>query len=441
MNKFIKIENREHHLARCTRCSQCKFVPYAKSRKYSSACASIEVGGFHRHSGGGQVILGAAIQAGYIDITPGVLDAIKTCSMCGACDISCKVNFGETVEPLESLYALREKIVREGHAPPEYQKIIEHFHSEGNEYGHPKEDRTRWSTGLKEPLKANPSADVLLHIGGHLSYETNSHADLCKVVSKLQQTGLALSYLGNDEGPTGATAFDLGYMDYAKACAENFVQQVIDLGVTTVVTFSASAIAAFRAVYPRLGVNFQAVRVLHVTEYVLELAEAGTLRLEQAQAVSGKSIAYHDSCRLGRLSEKWEREDLGFDIKHGGYSVSREPQTLRFGEHGIYDAPRKLLAAMGADVIELVRNRAASYCCGAKGGLRQASPKTADHAAKSRIDEAIDTQCNLLVSGCGNCATHLNTSASDAIEVADLLGLLANSLEVGETMNAVGENA
>jgi len=437
-NALAGLAERKEFLERCTRCSQCKFVPAPASLQHASICPSIDYGEFHAHSGGGQLIMGAGLLSGDLAYSPGLIDAISSCTMCGGCDISCKVTFGETVEPLDSLYALRAKIVDDGQSPPKHKQLIANIRAEGNPGGHPRSRRGRWSEPLRDVLRPADDCELLIHIGSTLSYDGTKHAALQTVVRILEESGIVVGSFGENEDSCGATAFDLGYRDDAKRFAEKFVGQIKASNAHTVVTFSATAIAAFRGIYPRFGLDFGDLRVLHISEYVLELADSGIISLDRHHRLSGQKAAYHDACKLGRLSEAWQPRDLALDHVMGGFYTSRAPQGLRFGNNGCYDAPRELLRRMGLDVVELERNRAGSYCCGASGGVRETAPEAAALAASNRLAEIEDAACTTLVSGCSNCSSHLGEHARGKVAVEDLLDLLALSLQSGTAKSRGG---
>lgn len=432
MPALPSLDDRRDFLHRCTRCSQCKFVPAPKSQRHASACPSIDFGQYHAYSGGGQVILAAALQERQVDATPALLDAVSACTMCGACDVSCKVNFAETVEPMDSLYALRAHLARQGQVPPAWQTQIERLRRCGNAAGHPRADRGRWADGLTSVRPGQP-ADVVLHIGSTLAYDTPRHATLGAIVQGLARAGVRVSHLGVAEGSSGSLAFDLGFVDDARALAQALADAVTATGAGTLVTFSAPALAAFRSVYPRLGVSFgtpaRPVRVLHITEYLQELVDAGRLALQSVASSALQAVAYHDACKLGRQSEPWQPHDTALDRQMSGLYTSRAPQALRFGHGGCYEAPRALLRAMGLQVHELERHHEASYCCGACGGVPDAQPDAATLAARHRLAELHDTPVRTLVSACSGCSRHLGQHTGGSAQVLDLLDLLARALQ------------
>lgn len=435
MNTPQSLEERNDFLARCTRCSQCKFVPTPKSQAYASACPSIDYGNFHAYSASGQLINGRGLLEGKVRYTKELLHSISSCTMCGGCDSACKVNFAELVQPLDSLYALRAKIVNDDQSPPEHRALIGNLRNHGNRAGRPRAERARWAEGLglavADTAPGKGRADVLLHIGGDLAYAQERWQALRTIVQALLDAGESLAHGGTDEGPAGGFAFDLGYTEDARSFATATVERVRRSGARTLVTFSAPALAAFRAVYPRFGLSFGSVRVLHVTEYLQELAAKGRLEL-QAPALARGPAAYHDPCKLGRLSEPLQPHDTTLDVKMNAIYVSRAPQALRFGNDGCYEAPRALMGGMGVPVVELERNRSASFCCGAGGGTKETVPEAARLAAKSRLAEVESCGASTLVTACNGCAAHLaETARAEGIpvRVLDMLELLAQALQ------------
>ncbi len=431
MDGTAKIADRHDFLDRCMRCSHCKFVTTPKSQQFVSVCPSMDYGEFHAYSASGQLIMASGLLHGEVDYSERMTDIISACTMCGACDVSCKLNFGETVEPLDGLYAFRAKIVEDGRSPAAHRALMGRIAQTGNAQGQPAERRADWAKDLSAALATDGACDILLHVGSTLSFDAEKQPVLKRITETLHEAGLRVRYLGTDEGSSGSTAFDLGYQDEARQLAQTFADQVTRSGAQTVVTFSSAAIAAYRAIYPRLGVSFGDLRLLHISEYLLELADQGVIHLTPSKDATGP-VAYHDPCKLGRLSEPWEPRDLSLEHAPAGIYMSRDPDKLRYGNDGCYDAPRALLRKIGFDVVELERNRHSSFCCGANGGVTDAVPEAADKAAQSRLSELPQTGCSTMVSGCGNCANHMNKTASDGVTVVDLLALLAASIQAGK---------
>ncbi len=98
--------------------------------------------------------------------------------------------------------------------------------------------------------------------------------------------------------------------------------------------------------------------MIHHTELLLELIESGQLRPRKRLAYR---VTYHDPCTLGRYN-------------------------------GVYEAPRQVLAALGVELIEMPRNRANAFCCGAGGGriwMKELRPEGVRRPSEQRIDEAV----------------------------------------------------
>jgi Fe-S oxidoreductase len=83
--------------------------------------------------------------------------------------------------------------------------------------------------------------------------------------------------------------------------------------------------------------------------------------LKEGGTFKGKRITYHDSCYLGRANN-------------------------------IYEAPRKVLEALDAELVEMKRCRSKGLCCGAGGAqMFKEEEKGTIRVNFERTNEAIDT--------------------------------------------------
>ena len=137
--------------------------------------------------------------------------------------------------------------------------------------------------------------------------------------------------------------------------------------------------------YKTLKEDYENIDVMHVSQLLRQLIAEGKLDFSKKDF----NVTYHDSCHLGRHME-------------------------------IFDDPRSVIESV-ADIVEMENNRENSLCCGAGGGVKSAYPEIADELAKSRINQAKDTDCEILIAACPFCKLNLE---NDDLEVLDLTEFL-----------------
>jgi Fe-S oxidoreductase len=405
----MSLQDRRQYQESCIRCSQCKFVPAPRSRDFASLCPSMDHGQFHAYSGGGQVITSYALMQGKAAVTERLVDSVFSCTMCGACDTACKTNEGDNVEPLDTLYELRAHLAREGQVPAPMKALMEGLRREGSHLG-PRAERSRWAEGLDLKDATRARVEVLLHVGGSSAFDRGQWPALQALVRLLRAAGVDFGIAFDAERDAGGLAYDLGFQDDARTLALHQQKLVKDAGACVLLAASAEDYAAFRNLYPRLGVALPGVRVVHSTDYLEELLASGQLTL---QARREGRVTYHDPCRLGRLSEPYTPWQGQWITVLNTIVVPDSPRPVLYGNGGNYDAPRRLLQRVqGLQLVEMERNRQFAYCCGAGAGAAQANPAMAGKAALQRLQEAQATGAACVVTACAGCQRHLAAAAA-----------------------------
>ncbi|HMI02351.1 MAG TPA: (Fe-S)-binding protein, partial [Pedobacter sp.] len=134
--------------------------------------------------------------------------------------------------------------------------------------------------------------------------------------------------------------------------------------------------------YPGLGGEYE---VIHHTQLIQQLIDNGKLKAEGGESFKGKKITYHDPCYLGRGND-------------------------------VYEAPRKALEVLDAQLVEMKRCKSNGLCCGAGGAQMFKEPEKGFKDINiERIEEALETQPSIIAAGCPFCMTML----SDGVKLKD----------------------
>lgn len=425
-------------IRRCLRCSICKWIPQVqiKSQKYATACPAIDLYNFHPYSGGGKIILALALEMGRIKPSVELRDIVYKCTECGNCAITCK--FLNTLEPLEIIMRLREKLVEVGYGPmPKQIAYADAVKNVNNPYNELHENRMDW---LPDDIKIDPNAKLLYYIGCTSSYRRKEMAIAAARI--MNAAGVAFSILQDEEYCCGSPILRTGEIHTFKELLNKNIDIIESKGIETVVFSCAGCYDTFKVDYSLYrDYNF---KVYHTVEFFNELIEAGKLKLTKEIPLRA---TYHDPCHLGRNAERYEQWE-GDEVQLMPLiSINIPPKPKRTGKGGIYDPPRNILKKIpGLKLVEMERIREYAYCCGAGAGVKSAFPEMALNTAKIRIEEAEDTGSDVLVSACPFCSTNLQDGISESgsklkyYDISELL-LMALGLEPDKLKQALAEVA
>jgi Fe-S oxidoreductase len=283
-------------------------------------------------------------------------DTVWSCMQCNACVEACPVG----IEQAPIINQLRRRLVEEGEMPANLQATLQTIHKSGNSFGERSRRRGRWTEGLDfEVTDARQErVDVLWFVGDYASFDPRSQNVTRALARLFHSADLDFGILYDGERNSGNDVRRAGEEGLFEALAEQNIATLEGCDFDRIVTSDPHSLNTLRNEYPELisGGLRGSWNVGHHTSLLLELIESGRL------SVRGRldySVTYHDPCYLGR-------------------------------HNGGYEAPRKILEALGCTVVEMPRNRDNSFCCGAGGGrIWIPDEPGVERPSESRIREAV----------------------------------------------------
>jgi Fe-S oxidoreductase len=422
----MALEDYKADMLRCTRCSYCKWIPFdqMKSLRFAKGCPSVEYNRFQPYSAGGRLSSALSVLEGRSECTERFVDIAYNCLLCGNCDVSCKV-CRYNMEPLKAMQELRFKLVEDGKGLPQHTNVIEGLRKGNNMMRQPAAGRGGWAAGLEVKNLGGKKTEVVFHAGCKLSYDKSLWPLAGTAVNILNKTGIDYGIMGEAETCCGGRAYQMGYHDEFRKCAERNIKTWESKGVKTVITSCADCYHTFKHLYPEAGSGFE---VLHMVEFIDRSIKEGKLKLTKPVAVK---VTYHDPCHLGRQGEPYVPWN-GKEQKIRGQMVVYPGKPRYNGAWGIYQPPRDILSSIpGLELVEMERIKEYAWCCGAGGGVIDAYPDFAAWTAGERIEEARTTGAEAIVSACPWCeSSFLNAVKTNGtpMKVYDILELVEKAI-------------
>ena len=323
--------------------------------------------------------------------------AIWDCLSCGACMEECPV----VVEHVPTILDMRRFLVlEESRIPETAMNALLSLEQRGHPWRGTQYSRTDWAEGLNVPtLAEKPDAEVLFWVGCTGALEQRSQGVARSMVKVLKSAGVDFAILGDEESCTGDPARRMGNEYLFQILAGQAIETLNTYGVKKIVTICPHCFNTMRNEYPQFGGDYE---VLHYSQFVDELVSQGKVKPVKMMNVS---VAYHDSCYLGR-------------------------------HNGIYDQPRNIARAVpGLTLVEMEpRCRERGFCCGAGGGHMWVEESGGTRVNHVRTGHFLETGANTVGVSCPFCLQMLTegiqASGKDGEnEARDLLEILADSLE------------
>ena len=260
------------------------------------------------------------------------------------------------IEHVPIINQMRRRLVEQGEMDGLLQTTLETVYSSGNSFGEAKRKRGRWTDDLAFPVKniRKEPAELLWFVGDYASFDPRNQRVSRALAEILQHAGADFGLLFDAERTAGCDVRRAGEEGLYATLAEENIKAISACKFERIFSSDPHSYHTLKNEYPSFGGSWT---VLHHSELLLELIEAG--RISPARRL-GYRVTYHDPCTLGRYN-------------------------------GVYDAPRRVLEAIGVELHEMPRNRDNSLCCGAGGGriwMKETRPPGSRRVSEQRIDEA-----------------------------------------------------
>lgn len=240
--------------------------------------------------------------------------------------------------------------------------------------------------------------EILFWVGCAGSFDDRYKRVTRALVKILNALDIKFAVLGTEESCNGDPARRAGNEFLFQMQAMSNIQVLNAYEIKKIVTACPHCFNTLKNEYPQLGGEYD---VVHHSTFLQQLIDEGRLKVEGG-SFKGKKITYHDSCFLGRANN-------------------------------VYEAPRLILEALDADLVEMKRSRKNGLCCGAGGAQMFKEPeKGAKDINVERAEEALGTGASTIAVACPFCMTMMsdgvkNKERESDVKVKDLAELIAEA--------------
>ena len=346
---------------------------------------------------GGQIVAGdpAMVDRGEAWVSE---NDLYECLSCGACEEACPVGIEHVGL---KILDLRRGLVSEGRTGSD--RLSDMFttmeRSPHNAWGVSQQVRRKLLATERLPV-FEKQTDWLLWMGCGCNYDPHGQ-DVVRAMRKiLDAAGVSWGVLSS-ETCCGEPARRAGNEYLYFELSEQVIGSLRSKGVKKIVTCDPHCARMFDVDY-RQQTEFEelGVEIVHHTELLTRLMPSLPLAMD-AKA----KVTLHDPCYLAR-----------------GRGVTQEP--------------REILSALGADLVEMPRHGARTFCCGAGGAQLYIADDSIElpggRVNYKRFEEAAATGAETVAVGCPYCPIMLRDAAGQAgredIRVADVAELVAERL-------------
>ena len=236
-----------------------------------------------------------------------------------------------------------------------FQEALRSLNHYGNSFGAAPGTRPAWTQQLPFSIKdaRHEPVQYLWFVGDYASFDPRAAAATCAAARVFRKAGLDYGILYEGECNSGNDARLADGEALFETLRRKNLRSFAKAHFEEIVTTDPHSFHALKHEYPAANGGHT---VRHYTQLLSEMILGGELPLRKKLRMTA---TYHDPCYLGRYN-------------------------------AVFNAPRKVMAALGLDLVEMPQSRTYAYCCGAGGGRiwMEDRPAIKEHPAVTRVREA-----------------------------------------------------
>ena len=251
---------------------------------------------------------------------------------------------------------------------------------------------------MAEMSAKGESPEILFWVGCAGAFDDRYKKVTQDFIRILEKIGIKYAVLGTEESCTGDPARRAGNEFLFQMQAMSNIEVLNAYEIKKIVTACPHCFNTLKNEYPELGGSYE---VIHHSTFLQQLLNDGKIKITGGD-FKGKKITYHDSCYLGRGND-------------------------------IYEAPRSVIEALDADLVEMKRCKSKGLCCGAGGAQMFKEPEPGKKDVNvERTEDAIETNAEIIATACPFCLTMMEDGVKAhnkeaTIKVFDLAELISSA--------------
>lgn len=320
-------------------------------------------------------------------------DTVFRCTLCGNCQEVCPVGIH-----LKDLWvSLRRDLVDEKKYPKKIDMIRRNLAESRNVFDEDNEERAEWVEDMDDPpddLYVRDAAEVVYFTGCTAAYFPVAQKIPLALAEIFLAAEVDFTLLGEEEWCCGFPLLGGGIKDMFDEFIAHNIAAVKEKGAKEVVFACPSCYEMWKEHYPYKA---HGLEIYHSTQYLQRLIEKRAIPFKDLDL----TVTYHDPCDLGRGARE-------------------------------FDAPRNVLKAIpGVTFVELPNSRENCNCCGGGGNLEMIDAGLSTGIAKSKIEEALSTGADAIVTSCQQCVRTMLTYSKRnkvGLDVMDITQLVRKAL-------------